>query len=120
MTYRVTFEHDPDGDYSWLDRRNTPETYKGNEIIENGRKVPFKRYMEYWGNPERHILLFMTVDHIREDGYEKTIDSLGGIDFMDDQDWNTGVFEFESAADVHVANLNEYQKELVLNAMNQS
>lgn len=118
MAYQVTFDYDPEPDLSWLEQWDTPAKYKGNEIIENDEPVSFERYLEYWGNSDRHVTLCMEVRHVREDGYENVIDTLCGIDYMDDQDYATGTFSFGSLDDVFKSRqLNDYQKDLVSDAI---
>lgn len=67
----------------------TPERYAGNEYYKDDGKtmVPYDEYVNYQGNPDRHVVLIVT----REDecpccGEWVEGGSLCGIDFMDDNE----------------------------------
>lgn len=58
--------------------------------------VPFEKYMQYWGNPERHTELIMLVDYQCPCcGSYEIGESVGSIDFMDDGDWTCGTFTMD-------------------------
>ncbi len=58
---RVVWEYDPYPNMSYLEQWDTPEKYKGNEVIRDGRELPFDEYIEREGNPEYHTNLQCTV-----------------------------------------------------------
>lgn len=97
---RITFEYDPDPDFSYLGQWDTPETYVGNEVRkDDGTLATFEEYMAYWGNVERHIALQAHVEAQCECcGSWVTRASLGGIDFMDDDAYDLGTFTEDEAA----------------------
>ena len=110
MSKRIIWEYDPDPDLSWLEQWNTPEKYRGNEVYENGKPLPFDEYIQYHGNPEHHIMLAC---HIQETcphcGTWVTTDACHGFDFADWQDPlpDVGTYTLEQAKDL----ANEYQKD---------
>jgi hypothetical protein len=60
---------------------------------KDGRRIPFDEYMGYYGNPESHVVLCALVEKQCEHCDEwAVVDSLCGIDFMDNDDWATGTF----------------------------
>src|SRR5882672_9784268 len=91
--YKVIFDLEPDPDMSWLDQWNTPATYKGNEVYVNGQPVPWTDYRRYWGDPDRHRMLIMLTYELKDDDDDwQLVDSLGNIDFMDDDNSEIGTF----------------------------
>lgn len=102
--YRVTFDYDPDPDFSYLEQWDTAEKYEGNEIHENGRPLSFDEYMASgFGDPEQHVAIVADVEMQCEccnSWVHKA--SLGNIDFLlTDNDWTTGTFtqaEIEAGA----------------------
>jgi hypothetical protein len=110
MKRKVVFEHDIDPDMSWLEQWNTPTTYRGNEVIIDGRKLPFDEYMRTVGNPDNHTMLCMLVYELPEDADDWVlVDSLGSIDFVDDSEQ---IGTFYRLQDIK----NEYQRELAKGA----
>ena len=91
---KFVFDHDPEPDFSWLDQWNTPETYKGNEVIIDGKPLPFADYMRTVGDPDNHVMLTMLVFELGPDDEDwQIVDSLCGIDFLANEDnWVTGTF----------------------------
>lgn len=83
------------------------------------KHVPFDDYMTYWGNPERHVMLMALVEKECEHcGSWTVVGSLGNIDFMDDQPWETGTFSEDEAVKLR-GYQGECSKELLDEARNE-
>ena len=118
--YRVRFLQGYDPDWSDLEQWNTPENYQGNEYYTDhvwegepgkskhlsSRMVPFEEYIQYLGNPDRKIMLICIVEKLCPccDHWHK-VDSMDGIDCMDDDPYDTGIFYPEK-----FDKLNEWQR----------
>lgn len=96
--YKVTFDHDPDPDFSWLeqdiynpDSPNYEPIYRSKEDRDAGRD-PLDGH--WYRDPDNHVCLTMCVYELGDDDADwKLVDSLGGIDFLaDSDDWTTGTF----------------------------
>jgi hypothetical protein len=80
----------PNIDWTWENPHggNGPETreqYKANEVIDKGRTVPYEEYVQYWGNPARHVACGVILER-QCPCCHSWVDagSLWGIDLMDD------------------------------------
>lgn len=115
---KVVFEVEREPDFSWLEQWNTPDTYRGNEVIRDGRKLSFADYMRTVGNPDYHEMLCMVVYELAEDADDwEVVDSLGNIDFIaDGDDYGTGTFYRVSAIPAAWAYLRELATEAGLPA----
>lgn len=102
-SYRVTFAHDPEPDFSWL----AQDIYDPASRAYRGPVYPSRRDMgrqqhaydpQWYRNPEHHVALTMLIERETEKtdagGTEwEVIDALGNIDFLaDSSDWGTGTF----------------------------
>lgn len=85
---RLRLEPDPWPDLSHLEQWDTPKKYKGNEILEDGKPVPFEEYISTWGDPDNYAV-FVVVAEVRcpTCGDWTVTDSLGGVDFYTPQSW---------------------------------
>jgi hypothetical protein len=94
--YRVTFDYDPDPDYSWLEQSQyNPDSDGYEPIYRTAADMRAKHNpIEDYANPENHVTLCMLVERIGPDDNDwQHVDSLGGIDFLaDSSDWFTGTF----------------------------
>jgi hypothetical protein len=97
--YAVVWDYDEDADLSFLEQWDTPQKYAGNEVIDEktGLPMPFDEYMQTYGNPDRHVMLWARVLEYLEDGNIEWKDSVGGVDFMDWQEYKVGEFTPEEA-----------------------
>lgn len=60
--------------------------------------VPFEDYMKYYGDYNRHVVLVCDVEkQCVHCGEWSHVQSVGGVDFMDDDHWETGTFTEEEA-----------------------
>lgn len=106
---RVVWDFEFDIAMEHYDQWNTPEKYAGNEVYVDGKPVPFEEYMEFWGNPDRRVVLSAGVDQLCQKCGEWTIrTSLGNIDFMD----TDSVFTGSVAAEDLTGELSDYQLEV--------
>jgi hypothetical protein len=113
MMLRVVWSYEDSPDLSWLEQWNTPEKYKGNEVCIDGKPVPFEEYMQFWGDPNRHVMLLALVQRVCPTcGQWETIDSLGNVDFMDTASWFVGSVMAEELDGPHQPAMEEYQLEL--------
>lgn len=97
---RIVIEYDDCPDMSWLEQWDTPEKYKGNEVLdEDGNPMSFEEYMQGPGNKANHVMLCMLVEQkCKACGKWEVVESLSGIDFLEYQnDWTTGTFTPEEA-----------------------
>lgn len=64
----------------------TEEEYAKDYYMQDGQPIPYDEYLEYYGNPDRHVYVGVIVDKrcqcCRQ--WEENKASLWGIDFMDD------------------------------------
>lgn len=106
---RIRFEYDTDPDFSYLEQWNTAEKYAEAKIQKpDGTSATFEEYMAYWGDVERHVALSATVESQCECCNSWVIkDSLGDIDFMDDDHYEIGTFTEEE-----ISNIKGYCKEV--------
>ena len=82
--YRWVIQPETEPDLSWLEQWATPESYAGNEVLEDGRPVPFEDYVLTWGNPERHVTLqLFTERQCSQCGSWEVVDACGNIDYVD-------------------------------------
>lgn len=86
--YRVKFVYDEDAQFEECNGENRPltsEEYAENEYLEHGKPVPYDRYLEYYGNPDRHVYLGCIAQR-QCSCCEEWVNaaSVWGIDFMDD------------------------------------
>lgn len=95
---KIVFDHDTDPDFSWLEQDHynprNPEyepVYRTKEDMDAG-KEPLDG--DWYRNPDNHVALSMLVYEMGEaDEDWQVVDSLGGIDFLNDSDdWATGTF----------------------------
>lgn len=94
--FQVVYDEDPD--LSYLEQWDTPEKYKGNEMLDPtiGEVIPFEEYIQTYGNPDKHVVLMMIAEEKCESCGEWSVtDTLGGIDFMEWCVPDTGVFTLE-------------------------
>ena len=107
---RVKWVYDEDPDLSDLEQWNTPETYQGYEVYEDGEPLSFKNYMQTYGNPERHVVLGCVIEReCPHCGKWSGVESLWGIDFMDWQPWEIGTYQVDE-----IDTLNDYQQAVSL------
>lgn len=98
--FRVKFDIDPDGDLSYLDQWDTPEKYRGNEVLRDGKPIPFEEYIQHEGNPDKHICLDMLVERkCPECGSWEMLDACGSIDFMECDAYAIGEFTLAEVVD---------------------
>lgn len=86
---RFFIEHDTDAQFEECNGEHRPLTeaeYADNQYFKDGRPVLYADYLTYYGNPDRHVYLYMLrqdrcpcCDSWRDGG------SVFRIDFMDDQ-----------------------------------
>lgn len=97
-TRRVTFDHDTDPDFSWLEQDHyKPGHPDYSPIYRTAADMRAKRNAmpaEWYTDPANHITLSMLVEEeCPACGEWKVVYSLGGIDFLaDSDDWRTGQF----------------------------
>ena len=94
--YRVTFYHDPDPDFSWLEQDFYKPGHKDySPMYRTAADMRAKRNpIEDYTNPDNHVALCMLVEKLgpKDDDWQ-VLDSLGGIDFLaDSDDWTIGTF----------------------------
>lgn len=94
--YRIKFRQDPYATVDGCDGNplpESPEVYAENGYLRaDGTPIPYAEYLEYYGNPDRHVLLMADVQRkcpccghwTDDDEHGQPLPSLGGIDFMDD------------------------------------
>ena len=88
MTTRFVINHDDDYQFEECDGGSMPMTedrYAGNEYQKDGQPLPYEDYVQYYGNPDRHVVVFVR----REDRCPcckswVAGDTVYGVDFMDD------------------------------------
>lgn len=90
---RIRFDYDPEPDLSWLDQWNTPKTYRGNEVVVDGKKLPFAAYMQTYGDPNNYEnLMAICEQQCPCCGAWEIVDSLGGIAMYIDDAWDVGTY----------------------------
>ena len=96
---KVVFKHDRDADFSWLEQDMYDPSKPGYDPIypsEADMKAKTNAYDGNWyRDPDNHVALMMLVYELRDDADDwELVDSLGGIDFLrdDESDWTTGTF----------------------------
>ena len=119
-------------DLSYLEQWDSPEKYYGGapDCPECGCEMDYEKndtwlcdecgrdeeYTKYWGNYNCHVVLDAVVeekcDHC---GSWVMKDSLGSIDFMEDDDWETGIF-----MDGELEGLKGYQLDVATELLNES
>lgn len=107
---RVVFDYDEYADpFDSDDFQDNEEDYKRiGEMYKDGEPIPFEEYRRYWGDPDMHVYLVATLEAKCECcGSWKTVGSLGGIDCMVDDNYQTGKFE-----EAEFGRLHEYLKEV--------
>lgn len=86
--FRVRFVIDDDAVFEESNGESRPlteEEYKGAEYQKDGADVPYAEYLEYYGNPDRHVYLGCIVEKACKCcGHFEEVGSLWRIDFMDD------------------------------------
>jgi hypothetical protein len=87
--YRFTVQYDDDPMSSLHDPEGNPlpgprEIYEANPITDKGRTVPYEEYCDYFGNPNHHVVLGVTIEQECNMGHWHEIDALWDIDLMDD------------------------------------
>jgi hypothetical protein len=97
--FRVKFVYDEDGSVETPHGTPLPgtrEEYKGYEIMQlidpaddpqtgKRRTVPYDEYRQFWGNPDRHVIVGCIVEKRCEAcGHYEQAESLWNIDLMDD------------------------------------
>lgn len=86
--YRVRFVVDPDASFEECNgevRPLTAEEYAENEYMREGKPIPYSEYLQYYGNPDRHVYLMSEVQKkCRCCGRWEHVASTGSIDYMDD------------------------------------
>lgn len=100
IAQRLIIEHDTDPDFSWLEQDHYKPGHAGYSPIyrtsadmKHGRNpIP----AEWYTNPDNHVSLRMVLQEMGpSDDDWRTVDSLGGIDFLADSDeWLTGTFYY--------------------------
>lgn len=87
--FRVRIEHDTDAVFEECNGESRPLTedeYAENAYMRDGREIPYAEYLDYYGNPDRHVYGGVVVDtqcpHCGE--WKRYAASLWHIDFMDD------------------------------------
>ena len=104
-----------DGEVTRLEWKGTE---KGGMVLDLQTKetIPYEEYTKYWGNYNCHVVLDAVVeekcDHC---GSWVMKDSLGSIDFMEDDDWETGIF-----MDGELEGLKGYQLDVATELLNES
>lgn len=84
MKLRIVWDYEELVDLSHLQQWDTPEKYKKAEVFINGELLSFEEYIKFYGNPERHVVLFAVVQQCCVVcGEWKEVSALGNIDFMD-------------------------------------
>ena len=88
--YRVRFVIDQDARFEECNGESRPlteveyaEDYYNDK---NGQRVDYAEYLRYYGNPDRHIYVGAIIDRKCPccNQWEKNVESLWGIDLMDD------------------------------------
>jgi hypothetical protein len=87
--YRVRFVYDNDAQFEECNgeaRPLTEDEYRDNEYMKDGAPVSYADYLDYYGNPLRHVYLGCEVQTQCDCcGMWKHAASLWNIDFMDDR-----------------------------------
>ncbi len=100
--YRVRIDVDEESEPRGVDDHPLPEperVYDQNPCLDRqGRELSYKEYCAYYGDPERHIMLWVAVEHqCAHCGESRVVESLSGIDLMEDDPWTVGVFAADLA-----------------------
>lgn len=86
--YRVRFQYDEDAHFEECNGESRPlteEEYAENAYMRDGQPIPYAEYLEYYGNPDRHVYLLAHAQKRCPCCGEWGSDAyLGGIDYMDD------------------------------------
>lgn len=86
---RYVIDYDHDYEHEESDGGPMPmteERYKGHEYYKDGQPIPHAEYLTYYGDPDRHVVVWMRrTDQCPCCQTWISGDSLGGIDLMDDQ-----------------------------------
>jgi len=96
---RVKWDYDQNPDFSHLE--HTPESYKKDPFYVDGAPLSFEEYMQFHGNPKRHIVLNAIVQHkcCEHCGRWLMIVWLANIHFMDTDTFFIGTVNAESIAE---------------------
>lgn len=94
----IRFEHDDYPDFSWLEQDHYNPRHPSYDPVYHSRadmkagRNPIDG--DWYRNPANHVALSMVVF---DDSTGDIIDSLGGIDFLEESDdWGTGLFHYVS------------------------
>src|SRR5688572_7065959 len=86
--YRVRFVQDPHASFEECNGESRPLSeaeYAENQYMQDGQPVSYADYLDYYGNPERHVYLMTEVQkRCPCCGAWEFVAGTGGIDFMDD------------------------------------
>lgn len=88
MEMRIRFVVDEDAEFEECNGERRPLTrreYKGNEYMRDGQPIPYDEYLQYHGNPARHVYLRSEVQRKCPCcSHWESVGGTGHIDFMDD------------------------------------
>ena len=86
---RFVIDYDHEAAFEECNGQRRPLTeleYADAQYWQNDQPVSYPDYLAYYGNPDRHVYLSIRrQDRCPHCGTWITTDSLGGLDFMDDQ-----------------------------------
>lgn len=87
--FRIRFVEDPKARFEECDGSPNPlseATYAEYQYMQDGQLISYAEYLNYYGNPERHVYLMSEVQRKCPccKTWQSADGSLGWLDFMDD------------------------------------
>ena len=111
---RCTWDWDPEPDFALmdLDQWDTPEKYAVSPMMRDGKELTFVEYLEYYGDPRRHCILYCRIETKCPycDEWSDLVDgAVFGVDFMDDDGFELGTQTLDD-----MSYWSDYQREIIM------